>query len=109
MAKPTALLPGLALMAYVARRDPLGATRGLVGGLIAAVVVAELTYGPDKLFKVHVIDWNDDPLRPSSQSSIGFAETIGAPRGCAAAMIASAPCEPADGLKSVCMFAVNTP
>ena len=63
MAKPTALLPGLALMAYVARRDPLGATRGLVGGLVAAIVVAQLTYGPDKLFKIHVIDWNALPWR----------------------------------------------
>ena len=63
MAKPTALLPGLALMAYVARRDPLGATRGLVGGLVTAIVVAQLTYGPDKLFKIHVIDWNALPWR----------------------------------------------
>ena len=63
MAKPTALLPGLALMAYVARRDPLGAIRGLAGGLVAAIVVAELTYGPDKLFKIHVIDWNALPWR----------------------------------------------
>jgi hypothetical protein len=63
MAKPTALLPGIALFAYVARRDPVGATRGLVGGLVAAVVVAELTHGPDKLFKVHVIDWNALPWR----------------------------------------------
>jgi len=63
MAKPTALLPGIALFAYVARRDPLGATRGLVGGLVAAIVVAELTHGPDKLFKVHVIDWNALPWR----------------------------------------------
>ena len=63
MAKPTALLPGLALMAYVARRDPLGAARGLVGGVVAAIAVAELTHGPDKLFKVHVIDWNALPWR----------------------------------------------
>jgi hypothetical protein len=63
MAKPTALLPGLALFAYVARRDRRGALWGLAGGLVAATVVAELTHGPDKLFKVHVIDWNALPWR----------------------------------------------
>jgi hypothetical protein len=62
-AKPTALLPGLALLAYVARRDPLGATRGLVGGLVAAIAVAVLTYFPDKAFRLHVIDWNALPWR----------------------------------------------
>lgn len=64
MAKPTALLPGIALMAYVARRDPLGATRGLVGGLVGASLVAFLTYFPDKLFRLHVIEWNALPWRP---------------------------------------------
>jgi hypothetical protein len=63
MAKPTALLPGIALMAYVARRDPLAATRGLVGGLAAAIAVAFVTYGPDSLFKIHVLDWNALPWR----------------------------------------------
>jgi hypothetical protein len=64
MAKPTALLPGIALLAYVARRDPRGAIGGLFGGLAAASVVALLTHGPDKLFKVHVVDWNALPWRP---------------------------------------------
>ena len=63
MAKPTALLPGIALLAYVARRDPVGATRGLVGAVIAAVVVLFFTHGPDDLFLVHVIDWNALPWR----------------------------------------------
>lgn len=63
-AKPTALLPGLALLAYVARRDPQGALRGSAGGLVAAFVVAVLTYFPDQAFKLHVIDWNALPWRP---------------------------------------------
>jgi hypothetical protein len=63
MAKPTALLPGIALLAYVARRGRLGATRGLVGGVVAAIAVALVTYGPDKAFKLHVIDWNALPWR----------------------------------------------
>ncbi|HEV8672070.1 MAG TPA: glycosyltransferase family 87 protein [Candidatus Limnocylindria bacterium] len=64
MTKPTALLPGVALLAYVARRDPVVATGGLVGGFVAAIVVALLTYGPDKAFKLHVIDWNALPWHP---------------------------------------------
>src|SRR5262245_12447615 len=55
---------------------------------------------------LHVIDWNDDPLRPSSQVSIWRALTTGTPRDCADATIASDPIDPSDGLKSVCMFAV---
>ena len=64
MAKPTTLLPGIALLAYVARRDPLGATRGLVGAVVAALGVALVTYGPDEAFRIHVIDWNALPWRP---------------------------------------------
>jgi hypothetical protein len=63
MAKPTALLPGVALLAYVARRDPVGATRGFVGAVVAAVIVLFFTHGPDDLFVVHVIDWNALPWR----------------------------------------------
>lgn len=63
MAKPTALLPGFAFMVFVARRDRLGAISGLLGGLGAAVAVAAVTHGPDKLFKLHVIDWNALPWR----------------------------------------------
>jgi hypothetical protein len=62
-AKPTALLPGIALMAYVARGDPIGAARGLGGGVAAAIVVGLLTYFPDKAFRLHVIEWNSLPWR----------------------------------------------
>ncbi|HEV8655125.1 MAG TPA: hypothetical protein VGR85_06405 [Candidatus Limnocylindria bacterium] len=64
MAKPTALLPGLALLAFVARRDPRGAAGGVVGGFVAASLVALVTHGPDDLFEMHVIDWNALPWRP---------------------------------------------
>ena len=63
MTKPTALLPGLALLAYVARRDLPGASRGVVGGLVAAFVVSLFTQGFSDLFVVHVIDWNALPWR----------------------------------------------
>lgn len=72
MAKPTALLPGIALLGYVAWRDPVGATRGLVGGLVAASVVAFLTHGPDKSFRLHVIEWNDLPWRPELAAPLVF-------------------------------------
>lgn len=64
MAKPTALLPGLALLAYVAWRNPLGATRGLVGGLVSAIAVAFLTNFQANAYLIHVIDWNALPWRP---------------------------------------------
>lgn len=63
MTKPTALLPGLALLAYAARRDPRGAGIGIVGGLVAALVTSLLTQGLSDLFVVHVIDWNALPWR----------------------------------------------
>ncbi len=72
MAKPTALLPGIALLGYVGWRDPVGATRGLVGGLVAASVVAFLTHGPDKSFRLHVIEWNDLPWRPELAAPLVF-------------------------------------
>ena len=50
----------------------------------------------------------DDPLRPSSQSSICSAETTGTPRAFAAATMAAAPgC--GTFAASVCMLAVKTP
>lgn len=63
MAKPTAVFPGIALLAYVARRDRLGAAKGLAGGLVAALVVGFLTHFPDNALWVHVIDWNALPWR----------------------------------------------
>ena len=49
---------------------------------------------------------NDEPLRPSIQASICFADTTGTPCACADCTTRS---EPALGQKSKCMFAVNTP
>src|SRR5262245_15556889 len=53
-----------------------------------------------------VSDANDDAFRPSSHVSICRAETIGTPRACAEARMAS---EPDDSTESVCMLAVKTP
>ena len=55
---------------------------------------------------LQVMSWNDEPLRPSSQVSICFAETTGTPRAFAEATIAAAwlSVEP-----SVWMFAVKAP
>jgi hypothetical protein len=63
MAKPTALLPALAIFVFIARRDPKAAARGLGAGLLAAIVASALTQGFDKIVKVHVIDWNALPWR----------------------------------------------
>src|SRR6478672_7253620 len=54
----------------------------------------------------HVMVPNDEPLRPSSQSSICFEDTMGTPRACAEATMAS---DPACTALSVCMLVVNTP
>ncbi len=70
MAKPTALVPALAMFFFVARRDPLAALRALGAGLVSAIVVAELTHGPDKPFKVHAFDWNALPWHPDSAASL---------------------------------------
>ena len=63
MVKPTAVVPGIALIAYVARRDPVGAALGFAGGIAAALGIAVLTHGPDELVALHVIDWNALPWR----------------------------------------------
>lgn len=70
MAKPTALLPALAMFVFVARRDPLAAIRALGSGFVAAIVVAELTYGPDKALNLHVISWNALPWHAESAASL---------------------------------------
>jgi hypothetical protein len=70
MAKPTALLPAAAIFVFVARRDPLAAARGLGAGLIAAIVTAALTHGPDNLVGVHVLDWNGLPWRLDLAASL---------------------------------------
>jgi hypothetical protein len=51
-------------LAYVARRDPLGATRGLAGGLVSAIAVAFVTNFQANAYLIHVIDWNSLPWRP---------------------------------------------
>lgn len=63
LAKPTALVPGLALFAFVARRDPPAALRALGAGAVTALVVFLLTYPPDEAMRLHVIDWNALPWR----------------------------------------------
>lgn len=63
LAKPTALVPALVLLAYVARRDPFAALRGLGAGAITAAVVFVLTHPPTDAMRLHVIDWNALPWR----------------------------------------------
>jgi hypothetical protein len=63
IAKPTALLPAVALLAYVARRDPPGAMRGVAGG-VAGTVAGLFNRSLDSQFVIHVIDWNALPWRP---------------------------------------------
>ena len=70
LAKPTALLPALAIFVFVARTDPRAALRALGSGLVAAVLVAELTHGPDKLLKIHVVDWNALAWHPDLAASL---------------------------------------
>lgn len=70
MAKPTALLPALAMFVFVGRRDPLAAVRALGSGVAAAIVVGVLTHGPDVLVRVHVIDWNALPWHPDLAASL---------------------------------------
>jgi len=64
LTKPTALIPGLALFAYVARRDPAAAFRALGAGAVAATAVFLVTYRPDEAMRLHVIEWNALPWRP---------------------------------------------
>jgi hypothetical protein len=70
MAKPTALLPALAILVFEGRRDRAAALRGLASGLVVATVVTFLTRQPDKLVKVHILDWNALPWRPELAASL---------------------------------------
>jgi Glycosyltransferase family 87 len=63
MAKPTALLPALAMLVFVGRRDPLAAARAAASGTVAALAVAFVTHGPEGGALTHVIDWNALPWR----------------------------------------------
>lgn len=64
LAKPTALLPGIALFVFVARRDPVSALRGLGAGALTAAALFLVTYPPGESMRLHVIDWNSLPWRP---------------------------------------------
>lgn len=64
MAKPTALVPALAMLLFVGRRDPAAATRALASGVVAAFAVAFTTHGPEGGALTHVIDWNALAWRP---------------------------------------------
>jgi hypothetical protein len=72
MSKPTALLPALALFAYVARHRPFDAVVAAVSGLATALVVALLTHGPDRAVLLHVIDWNALPWRVELAAPLVF-------------------------------------
>lgn len=63
MTKPTAVLPGLALLAFVLSRDRSAALRGVAGGMVGVVLVSALTLRPDKEVWTHVVDWNALPWR----------------------------------------------
>ena len=63
LAKPTALLPAVALLVYVARRDPVSALRGLGAGGLTTAALFLLTYPPDEAMRLHVIEWNSLPWR----------------------------------------------
>ena len=64
LAKPTALLPAIALFVYVLRRDPVAALRGLGAGALAMGALFLVTYPPDEAMRLHVIEWNSLPWRP---------------------------------------------
>ena len=64
MAKPTALVPALAMLVFVGRRDPAAAARALVSGIVAAFAVAFTTHGPEGGALTHVLGWNALPWSP---------------------------------------------
>jgi hypothetical protein len=64
MAKPTALVPALAMLVFVGRRDPSAAARALASGIVAAFAVAFTTHGPEGGALTHVIGWNALPWSP---------------------------------------------
>src|SRR4051794_18835401 len=62
-----------------------------------------------RTFEFHAMFWKVEPFRPSSQSSICFAVTTGTPCAFAELTIDVDQISGLLSLKSVCMFAVNTP
>src|SRR4029434_8046226 len=63
----------------------------------------------DRTLPLHAIDWQLDPLRPSSQSSICRAVITGTLRAFAEFTIASDHASLVPPFTSVCMLAVNAP
>ena len=63
MAKPTAVLPAVALLAYLARHDLRAAVRLAMGGVIGLIAAAFVTQTPSGSFWIHIIDWNALPWR----------------------------------------------
>jgi len=63
LAKPTALLPAIAIFVLVARQDTRAAVRGMASAVAAALVIGVLTFSPDQSALVHVLNWNALPWR----------------------------------------------
>ena len=61
-AKPTAVVPAVALLVFVARGDRVGAARGLVAGVVG-IFLGLFDRALDGGLAVHVIDWNALPWR----------------------------------------------
>jgi hypothetical protein len=76
MAKPTALLPAVAMLVFVARRDRAAALRGLGAGIIAVFASAFATHGPEGGALTHVIDWNALPWRVDLAASLIFLALV---------------------------------
>ncbi len=70
MTKPTALLPAIAMLVFVARRDPIAALRGAAAAVAAGAMAMVITgSGPSALVE-HVITWNALPWRLDLAASL---------------------------------------
>ena len=76
MAKPTALLPAVAMLVFVARLDRRGALVGLAAGIIAALACAFATHGPEGGALTHVIEWNALAWRADLAASLVFLALV---------------------------------
>ena len=72
MAKPTALLPAVAMLVFVSRQDRRGAMLGLAAGIVAALACAFATHGPEGGALTHVIEWNELAWRVDLAASLVF-------------------------------------